>query len=438
AVAASILIPIAEHFVTLSAHKIPEIVTVLWDCLKDLKDDLTASTASVMDFLARLFSFPKVLEYMRTAAISDPSHSLTTLIPRLYPFFRHTITSVRSAVLNTLLTFLGMADVEEWVDYRTFRLVFQNMIVEEKNDVLELSLQVWSALVSHVSKSGQENKINTFTAPYIRTWFMIIMTPLGTPIDRRLFFIPDGPVPMETSPTAVSSTNLRRRSQGRIQTNDGDDVAAHNIDTGMLQQDFALVSVDIVLRGRVTASKGLGMLMSHWPNESLEASFEDIIISCLSSSWASNKQLAAVIIEEWARSIVKNEGYDIQTSLLSVSPLAVKLSNHMILMLESEPPKFYSELISILRRIRGECQALLNTFVSVGKIDSAVIPTLPSHVLGEVIQSDVLFPLFSIETAVELSAATFNNLLAQVTGVDGKSTQARSDERQALNDRKRR
>lgn len=60
------------------------------------------------------------------------SHSLTTLIPRLYPFFRHTITSVRSAVLNTLLTFLGMNDVEEWVDHRTFRLVFQNMIVEEK------------------------------------------------------------------------------------------------------------------------------------------------------------------------------------------------------------------------------------------------------------------------------------------------------------------
>ncbi|RIB21561.1 hypothetical protein C2G38_2134285 [Gigaspora rosea] len=427
AVAASILIPIAEHFVTLSAHKIPEIVSVLWDCLKDLKDDLTASTASVMDFLARLFSFPKVLEYMRTAATSDPSHSLTTLIPRLYPFFRHTITSVRSAVLNTLLTFLGMADVEEWVDNRTFRLVFQNMIVEEKNDVLVLSLKVWSALISHVSKSGQENKIISFTAQYIRTWFMIVMTPL------------DGPIPMETSPTTASPTNSRRRSQGRIQTNNDDDVVAgHNIDTGMLQQDFALVSVDTVLRGRVTASKGLGMLMSHWPNEFLEASFEEIIISCLSSFWASNKQLAAVITEEWARSTVEKEGYDIHTSLLSVSPLALKLSNHMISILESDPPKFYSELIPILRRIRGECQALLNTFVSVGKIDSAVIPALPSHVIGEVIQSDALFPLFSIETAVELSATTFNNLLALVTGAGGKSTQTRTDERQALNDRQHR
>jgi TATA-binding protein-associated factor len=51
AVAASILIPIADSFVSHSSNKIPEIVSVLWDCLKDLKDDLTASTASVMDFL---------------------------------------------------------------------------------------------------------------------------------------------------------------------------------------------------------------------------------------------------------------------------------------------------------------------------------------------------------------------------------------------------
>jgi TATA-binding protein-associated factor len=99
AVAASILIPIADSFVSYSSNKIPEIVSVLWDCLKDLKDDLTASTASVMDFLgmyrmfkrkylyylymvdftnfftAKLFSFPSVLEYMRIAAASDPRYS---------------------------------------------------------------------------------------------------------------------------------------------------------------------------------------------------------------------------------------------------------------------------------------------------------------------------------------------------------------------------
>ena len=54
AVAASILLPIAESFVQLSPHNIPQVVSVLWDCLKDLKDDLTSSTGNVMDLLGRL------------------------------------------------------------------------------------------------------------------------------------------------------------------------------------------------------------------------------------------------------------------------------------------------------------------------------------------------------------------------------------------------
>jgi hypothetical protein len=98
------------------------------------------------------------------------------------------------------------------------------------------------------------------------------MTPLGTPIDRRLFFVPEGTIPMDIVPTSTPSTTSpvsRRRGQGRNQASNGntDESVGHNIDAGMLQQDFALVSVDIVLRGRVSASKGLGMLMSRWPNE---------------------------------------------------------------------------------------------------------------------------------------------------------------------------
>ena len=105
------------------------------------------------------------------------------------------------------------------------------------------------------------------------------MTPLGTPIDRRLFFVPEGTIPMEIIPTSMSSTTTsisRRRGQGRNQASNGstDESVGHNIDAGMLQQDFALVSVDTVLRGRVSASKGLGMLMGRWPNEVCKSYFE--------------------------------------------------------------------------------------------------------------------------------------------------------------------
>lgn len=64
AVSASTLIPISSNFVTKLPARIPEVVNVLWDCLAVLKDDLTASTASVMDLLAKLFTFQSVLDYM--------------------------------------------------------------------------------------------------------------------------------------------------------------------------------------------------------------------------------------------------------------------------------------------------------------------------------------------------------------------------------------
>ncbi|CAG8524478.1 17028_t:CDS:10, partial [Acaulospora colombiana] len=341
AVAASILIPIADYFVEFSANKIPEIVTVLWDCLKDLKDDLTASTAS---------------------------------------------------------------------------------------GVLDLSLKVWSCLVSHASTPGLENRLINFTSQHIGTWFSIIMTPLGTPIDRRLFFFPDGPIPMETTPiTTLPSSTSSRRNSNRVQSNNNNGNAAltsgHSIDTGMLQQDFALVTIDIVLRGRVTASKGLGILMSCWSNESLETTFKDFIIAYLSSPWASNKQLAAIITEEWSRSTIEKGNFSTHTSLVQDSSLASIISNFMVSMLESSPPNFYSELVSILRRIRGECQALFNTFVSVGKVNSDIIPALPTHVIGELMnQTDISTPLFSVETAAEISTTIFDNLMTQIPGKSRKSS----------------
>ncbi|CAG8778409.1 4807_t:CDS:2, partial [Acaulospora morrowiae] len=235
--------------------------------------------------------------------------------------------------------------------------------------------------------------------------------------------------------TALPSSISSRRNSGRAQSNNNGNTAltsSHSIDTGMLQQDFALVSVDIVLRGRVTASKGLGILMSYWPNDSLETSFKDFILAYLSSPWASNKQLAAVITEEWSRSTIVN----IQTPLTQVSPLVSIISSFMTSILESNPPNFYSELVSVLRRIRAECQAMLNTFVSVGKVSPNNIPPLPTQVIGEVVQTDNSTTLFSVEVAAEMSGNVFNNLLTQVLSRNRKSST--EDVESQLHDRQRR
>ena len=73
AVSAATLIPIAEEFITLRPDAVDGLINVVWECLSHLKDDLSASTGSVMDLLAKLCSFPQVLEAMRIKASTDPS-----------------------------------------------------------------------------------------------------------------------------------------------------------------------------------------------------------------------------------------------------------------------------------------------------------------------------------------------------------------------------
>lgn len=71
AVSAATLVPIAAEFITLRPEAVEGLVNVVWECLSHLKDDLSASTGSVMDLLAKLCSFPQVLETMRVNASKD-------------------------------------------------------------------------------------------------------------------------------------------------------------------------------------------------------------------------------------------------------------------------------------------------------------------------------------------------------------------------------
>ena len=149
AVSAATLIPIAKEFVALRPAALDILMTIVWDCLSDIRDDLSASTGFVMDLLAKLCSFPEVLVAMQGNAAKDEDHSFTNLVPRLYPFLRHTITSVRSAVLRALQTFLqiGSQNTRGWVNGRILRLVYQNLLVERNEMTLNLSLEVWNTLL---------------------------------------------------------------------------------------------------------------------------------------------------------------------------------------------------------------------------------------------------------------------------------------------------
>lgn len=53
-VAASCLLPVAEHIVEQLPESLDRVLVVLWQCLSNMKDDLSSSVGVVMDLLCEI------------------------------------------------------------------------------------------------------------------------------------------------------------------------------------------------------------------------------------------------------------------------------------------------------------------------------------------------------------------------------------------------
>jgi TATA-binding protein-associated factor len=437
AVSAATLLPITAEFVRMSSKdRIRDVITTLWDCLVDLKDDLTASTGAVMDLIAKMFEQPGVMEIVREGC------SLAELVPRLHPFFRHTITGVRTAVLNTLLTFIECGTSAEWVDERVYRLVFQNLIVEEKVDIIEKTLAVWKGLT--IGGKVENQLILQGTQNWLGSWFEITMTPIGQPLDTATYFYKppgafgNGGTLAKTTSAAVTDkiskkSNFKKPINGTISGealrngNDSDD--GHNLDAGMIAQDFSLITTNQVMRCRIACTTALGMAMSTWPDDSMEMSYQEVLLNLLTSQWALKRQLGAMAVEEWAKAVLKTRyNADCISHAPAEAVLATThnfprvLSQAMIANLENAATyttSFYFELVHVLKRIRGECQNLVNAFHTEAKVPIELIPTLPTLVPGEALPEQG--PLFTIETATTIVRETFEELMAKIPRGKGRA-----------------
>ncbi|KAF1805764.1 hypothetical protein FB192DRAFT_1276263 [Mucor lusitanicus] len=441
AVSAATLLPITAEFVRMSSKdRIRDVITTLWDCLIDLKDDLTASTGAVMDLIAKMFEQPGVMEIVRQGC------SLSELVPRLHPFFRHTITGVRMAVLNTLLTFIDCGTSAEWVDERVYRLVFQNLIVEEKVDIIEKTLAVWKGLT--ISGKVETQLVLQGTQNWLGSWFEITMTPIGQPLDTASYFYKPpgafgngGTLATTTSAPVVDKTSKKMAKKpktnqsssssgisGEAATADSRD-EGHNLDAGMIAQDFSLITTNQVMRCRIACTTALGMAMSTWPDDSMEMSYQEVILTLLTSQWALKRQLGAMAVEEWAKAVLKTRynadciSHAPEDAILANTHNFPKtLSNAMIANLDNAAKHttgFYFELVHVLKRIRGECQNLVNAFHSEAQVPLEHIPTLPTLVPGEALPEQG--PLFTIETAASVVGDTFEQLMGKIPKIKGRA-----------------
>ncbi|CBQ68835.1 related to MOT1-transcriptional accessory protein [Sporisorium reilianum SRZ2] len=377
AVAASALVPIVDVILQKLPGEVGRLLDQLWDCLGDLKDDLASSTGGIMDLLAKLVEHPGIVIHLRAEA--QEQRALSLLIPRLFPFFRHTITSVRLSVLNALRVFLTVPSLpKDWIDERVLRLLFQNLVVEEKLPIRRASADAWAHALAHVA--GDSANVQKLLGPYVVNFFRIIMTPLGSPIDFSLFY------------------------SASFGTSSHADVNRHNVDKGILTQDLSLVGVNAVIRGRLSAAEALGCAMARFPRAHDEAAFGDVLREYLESTSALQKCLAAAIIQEWAQACA-GLGVDLKDS----SAVVAGIAGSLISVLETPAPPTYAEMTVMLQRIQAECQGLYNSFQRDAKVAKAKIPALPTTVdpLG------MLVDAFTIDTAKDVAQNGFETLLSQ-------------------------
>lgn len=376
-VAALTLAPVAGEFVRLRTASISALLRAVWGCLGDFDDDLSAAIGSVMDLLAKLCTHPEVIAIMQQEA-SRRGSSFEHLVPRLFPFLRHSITNVRRAALTTLREFLSIEDpkTKRWITLRAVRLLFQNLLVEQNRDVLALLVDIFDKVLAEASP-------DLFT-PHLAPLLTLVMTPIG--IARHNYH-------MNTALLKEDEPENRKRKA------DVDDLRV-NIDAPVHNGDVAFVGLEVFVETRLAAATAYGAVLAHHDLDEIPEIIERLA-SCLVLAHATPRLFAATIIEEYARRVLLANSQPHPAVLALASTLTEVLS-------QPENLPFFRELSPTLKSVRTACLQLFDVLLSKGKLPQNKIPQLPVVVQGEAGSGP---GAFGPESALKLVEETYPKLV---------------------------
>ncbi|GAQ92914.1 hypothetical protein KFL_011990010, partial [Klebsormidium nitens] len=289
AASADALLPAAGAIAGGAGEAVPRLLRALWDALLNL-DDLSPSIGSVMRLLAELYAQPGVAAAGARSAVKkeepDPDTaqlpSLENLVPRLWPFMRHTITTVRSAAITTLERLLnthgGVASAGGstplWVSAvlsDALRLTFQNLLLEVNEPIVASSRNVWEILLH---KGGAEK-----SAPFLGGWFALAATPSGMRLDASLL---------------LSGGRLEEKDRG-----------GGGKQTGGVERSGPLVGAEgspSAVEMRAQGGWALARLGLALQNENI-GGFCGHVTELLQSPRATSRQLAGTIMAEWFKGL---------------------------------------------------------------------------------------------------------------------------------------
>ncbi|ONH67166.1 TATA-binding protein-associated factor MOT1 [Cyberlindnera fabianii] len=432
AVAAATLSPITDEFIKFRKNTVKTVIATLWDCLTKLKDDLSASIGAVMDLLSKLCVHPEVLEVINEEASENEDYALYNLVPKLYPFLRHSITNVRKSVLRTLLAFLGIPDAstKNWIDGQAFRLLFQNLLLEQSPEVLKLSQDVFLKLLIEVS-SQPDAKLVDIILPHVQPMVALLMTPIGVSrfnyqmpshhlmkASGKAYEPPAAPTYTNSdTPTDVYDENdspapAKRGRKRKTPANPEPAIPVPetervNIDGPMIIGDITLLGVEVFYRTRIAAATALGQIISFLDPESVGILVK-LLKKYIAVPHSTPRLLTAIVLKEYGSSLISRN--------LQPLPDAVEAFHGDFVNVLSDPSQlpYYRELVPTLKAVRTQCQSLLRVFVEQGNLPVSKIPDLPVIVQGE---NDAGPGAFSIELAESVVQEKYQKLYNQLANV---------------------
>ncbi|KAJ4851194.1 btaf1 RNA polymerase II, B-TFIID transcription factor-associated [Turnera subulata] len=333
AVAADALIPTATAIVSIKGQTLHGIIMLLWDILLDL-DDLSPSTSSVMNLLAEIYSQDEMIPKMTPKEkhelnlnelhvddvgegkeVQENPYMLSTLAPRLWPFMRHNITSVRHSAIRTLerlleagykRNILEPSGTSFWPSFilgDTLRIVFQNLLLESNEEILQCSDRVWRLLVQ-----CPVTDLEAAACSYMSTWIELAITPYGSVFDASKMFWPVAP-PRKSHFRAAAkmrAAKLEHESSGNIGL-----VSVNETVPPERNGDFSASAVKItvgadaemsVTNTRVVTASALGIFASKLHEGSIRYVI-DPLWNALTSLSGVQRQVASMLLISWSKEI---------------------------------------------------------------------------------------------------------------------------------------
>ncbi|XP_052235352.1 TATA-binding protein-associated factor 172-like isoform X2 [Dreissena polymorpha] len=298
AVAASALVPVADNLVNVVPDQVPVIVVCLWEILLDL-DDLTASTNSIMTLLSTLHGHP------RAAIIDRLSKPLSELVPRLWPFLRHNIASVRHSALETILALVNLDTQQHpwpsWLGPILHHLlchIYQRALFETVPEILSLLARVWSRTLARAPLLY----LITGATPWMGVWLSLAMQPSKVPYEQSYL--------VEAKHHGRASDAVSHRKSSDLEPSSSEPKTHPEYIAGFESLNLSVQERDtVVTRARMTTARIFGELCSYVtrPVEALPPGYEKPVESLakllnfhLNTRSAIQRIVVAEVITAWA------------------------------------------------------------------------------------------------------------------------------------------